>query len=216
LKPAAAVSTRSTRWRTAVSHAGNIIVLAVASACASHPPDAVPAGDGPYIAARPDAFVGRVIGAGYCVDFVKAAARLPRTAAWQEGTPVRDNHTIARGTAIATFEPGGSYTSQSGNHAAIYLDQDDRGIWVYDQWRGQPVHQRLIPFDGGSGAKGAARATTAGASPLSSSVAPRSHEVTCQAHRPSSAAHGPSKLTGQPSAFIGADYRSHSERRRPV
>ena len=47
----------------------------------------------------------------------------------------------------------GSYTSESGNHAAIYLYQDDRGIWVYDQWQGQPVHKRLIGFQGGSGAK---------------------------------------------------------------
>jgi hypothetical protein len=94
-----------------------------------------------------------VIGAGYCVDFVKAAAGVPRTAAWQEGAEVRGNPDIVRGTAIATFEPDGSYTSESGNHAAIYLSQDDHGIWVYDQWRGQPVHKRLIRFEGGSGAK---------------------------------------------------------------
>jgi hypothetical protein len=92
-----------------------------------------------------------VIGAGHCVDFVKAAACVPRTAAWQEGAEVRGNPHIARGTA--TFESDGSYTSESGNHAAIYLSQDDRGIWVYDQWQGQPVHKRLIPFEGGSGGK---------------------------------------------------------------
>ena len=77
----------------------------------------------------------------------------PRTAAWQEGAHLRGNPLIARGTAIATFESDGSYTSESGSHAAIYLHQDDRGIWVYDQWRGQPVHKRLIRFEGGSGAK---------------------------------------------------------------
>jgi hypothetical protein len=43
------------------------------------------------------------------------------------------------------------------------VHQDDRGIWVYDQWQGQPVHKRLIRFEGGSGGKrGAAKATTAG------------------------------------------------------
>jgi hypothetical protein len=62
---------------------------------------------------------------------------------------------------IATFDSDGSYTSESGNRAAIYLSQDDHGIWVYDQWRGRPVHTRLIPFEGGSGTKWAARATTA-------------------------------------------------------
>ena len=94
-----------------------------------------------------------MIGAGYCVDFVKAAAGVPLTTAWHEGAPVRGNPHIAPGTAIATFESDGSYTSESGNHAAIYLSQDDRGIWVYDQWRSQSVHKRLIPFEDGSGGK---------------------------------------------------------------
>jgi hypothetical protein len=106
VEPAAAVSTRSARWRKALSHVGSILVLAFGSACASHTPDAEPAADGPYIAARPEAFEGRVMGAGYCVDFVKAAAGVPRTAAWQEGAKVRGNPHIARGTAIATFEIG--------------------------------------------------------------------------------------------------------------
>jgi hypothetical protein len=66
---------------------------------------------------------------------------------------VRGNPRIARGTAIATFGSDGSYASQTGNHAAIYLDQDDRGIWVYDQWQGHPVHKRLIRLEGGRGAK---------------------------------------------------------------
>jgi hypothetical protein len=153
VEPAAAASIRSTRWRTALSHVGSIVVLALGSACASQTRDVAPQADGPYIAARPEAFEGRVIGAGYCVDFVKAAAGVPRTVAWQEGAEVRGNPHIARGTVIATFDSDGSYTSESGNHAAIYLYQDDHGIWVYDQWRGQPVHKRLIRFEGGSGGK---------------------------------------------------------------
>jgi hypothetical protein len=147
-----AVLTGSTPWRTALAQVGGIVVLALGSACAS-PPDPGPQPDGPYVAASPEAFEGEVIGQGYCVDFVKAAAGLPRTAAWQAGAAVRGNPHLAPGTAIATFEADGSYTSQSGNHAAIYLSQDERGIWVYDQWRGQPVHKRLIRFAGGSGAK---------------------------------------------------------------
>ena len=137
----------------AVSHAGTVRVLVLASACASPEPGAGPRANGPYIATRPDAFEGRVIGAGYCVDFVKVAAGLPRTTDWREGAEVPGNPHIARGTAIATFESDGSYTSESGNHAAIYLYQDDHGIWVYDQWQGQPVHKRLIRFEGGSGGK---------------------------------------------------------------
>jgi hypothetical protein len=87
------------------------------------------------------------------VDFVKVAAGVPLTTLWREGAAVRGNPHLAPGTAIATFEPDGTYTSESGNHAAIYLSQDNRGIWVYDQWQGQPVHKRLIPFEGGSGPK---------------------------------------------------------------
>jgi hypothetical protein len=153
VEPAAAVSTRRTRLRTVLAHGGSIVVLAVTSACASPEPAAVPRPGGPYVATRPEAFQGRVIGGGYCVDFVKMAAGVPLTAAWREGATVRGNPNIEPGTAIATFGSDGSYTSESGNHAAIYLYQDDRGIWVYDQWQGQPVHKRLIPFEGGSGAK---------------------------------------------------------------
>jgi hypothetical protein len=162
VEPTAAVSARRTRRETALARLGSIVVLAFASACASPEPAAVPRADGPYIASRPEAFEGRVVGAGYCVDFVKASAGVPRTAAWQEGAEVHGNPHIARGTAIATFESDGSYTSESGNHAAIYLDQDDRGIWVYDQWQGQPVQKRLIRFEGGSGSNWGSKSNDGG------------------------------------------------------
>jgi hypothetical protein len=151
MEPAAAVSAHRTRWKTALARVGGIAVLALGAACASPEPGAVPRGDGPYISSRPEAFEGRVVGEGHCVDFVKAAAGVPRTDAWQEGAEVHGNPHIAPGTAIATFDSDGSYTSESGNHAAIYLYQDDRGLWVYDQWQGQAVHKRLIRFEGGSG-----------------------------------------------------------------
>ena len=32
----------------------------------------------------------------------------------------------------------------TGYHAAIYIRHDQNGIWVWDQWVGKPVHQRLI------------------------------------------------------------------------
>jgi hypothetical protein len=153
LASVAAASILSTRWRAVLLRVGSIAALAIVSACASPTPDAVPRGNGPYIAARPEAFEGRVVGAGHCVDFVKTVAGLPPTAAWREGAAVRGHPSIPRGTAIATFEADGGYTSETGNHAAIYLSQDARGIWVYDQWQGQPVHKRLIRFEGGSGAK---------------------------------------------------------------
>jgi hypothetical protein len=137
----------------ALSRIGSIVVLAVVSACASQPPPEAPGLGGAYLAAHPEAFEGRVVGAGHCVDFVKAAAGVPRTSAWRKGAPVRGNPDIARGTAIATFEPDGTYTNETGDHAAIYLYQDGRGIWVYDQWQGRPVGKRLIRFEGGTGSR---------------------------------------------------------------
>ncbi|HEX6143421.1 MAG TPA: BPSL0067 family protein [Geminicoccaceae bacterium] len=142
---------RRARWQTILARAGSIVVLAAVSACASHPPPVTARAQGPYFAARPEAFEGRVVGAGHCVDFVKAAAGAPQTSAWRKGAPVRGNPHIQRGTAVATFEADGTYTNASGNHAAIYLYQEERGIWVYDQWQGRPVHKRLIRFEGGRG-----------------------------------------------------------------
>jgi hypothetical protein len=153
MEPTAAASARRTRGENVLARVGSIAVLAFGAACASPEPVAVQRANGPYIASSPEAFEGHVVGAGHCVDFVKAAAGAPRTDAWQEGAEVHGNPHIARGTAVATFESDGSYTSESGNHAAIYLYQDDRGIWVYDQWQGQPVHKRLIRFEDGSGSK---------------------------------------------------------------
>jgi hypothetical protein len=144
-----------------LSRAGSAVLLLVGSACASSEPSPAPRAKGPYVAASPETFEGRVVGAGQCVDFVKAVAGAPHTVAWRVGAEVRGNPRVAPGTAIATFERDGSYASRSGNHAAIYLAQDERGIWVYDQWQGQPVHKRLIRFEGGSGSKWGAKSNDA-------------------------------------------------------
>ena len=106
----------------------------------------------PHVAENPEAFVGRVVGDGHCVKFVQAAAAVPRTAEWRPGAWVRGNRTIPPGTVIATFEADGTYTPETGNHAAVYVSQDGTGIRVYDQWQGQPVHERVIRFEGGWGA----------------------------------------------------------------
>jgi hypothetical protein len=105
-----------------------------------------------YVAENAQAFVGRVIDNGQCVKFVQTVTAAPRTAEWRPGAWVRGNRSIRPGTAIATFEADGTYTPATGNHAAIYVSQDETGIRVYDQWRGQPVHERVIRFEGGRGA----------------------------------------------------------------
>jgi hypothetical protein len=105
-----------------------------------------------YLARNVEAFVGRVVDNGHCVKFVQAAAAAPRTSEWRPGAWVRGNRSIPPGTAIATFEADGTYTPARGNHAAIYISQDETGIRVYDQWVGQRVHERVIKFKGGQGA----------------------------------------------------------------
>jgi hypothetical protein len=105
-----------------------------------------------YVAENGQAFIGRVVGNGHCVKFVQAAAGAPRTTEWRPGAWVRGNKTIPAGTVIATFEADGTYTPETGNHAAVYVSQDGTGIRVYDQWSGQPVHERVIRFEGGWGA----------------------------------------------------------------
>ena len=117
-----------------------------------------------YVAENGQAFIGRVVGNGNCVKFVQAAAEAPRTTEWRPGAWVRGNKTIPAGTVIATFEADGTYTPETGNHAAIYVSQDGTGIQVYDQWYGQPVHERVIRFEGGGERGAAARATMANSS----------------------------------------------------
>lgn len=104
-----------------------------------------------YFAQHPESYVGQVVGNGQCVAYVRAAAGAPPTAQWTQGDKVRDSG-IVSGTAIATFQDGHYQNHTNGDsHAAIYIEQDGNGLWVYDQWTGQPVHKRLIRFRGGAG-----------------------------------------------------------------
>lgn len=98
--------------------------------------------------------LGKTIGSGQCVAFVEAAAKTPHTAQWTRGRIVAGDATIAEGTAIATFDPAGTYGNHTDgrSHGAIYVSQvAGQGLAVYDQWLGQPVHQRTIHFRNGTG-----------------------------------------------------------------
>ena len=105
-----------------------------------------------YIAQAPESHQGTVVGSGQCVAFVEQASGAPLTSAWHCGDKVRGNPTIQKGTAIATFDANGKYTNSTDgtSHAAIYMGQDAIGLQVWDQWKGQPVHQRTIRFQGGA------------------------------------------------------------------
>jgi len=106
----------------------------------------------PYIARDPQSYQGTVVGTGQCVAFVEAASGAPHTSLWKKGRLVKGDVTVVAGTAIATFGPEGTYTNSvdGTSHGAIYVSQNAAGITVWDQWTHQPVHQRLIRFQGGA------------------------------------------------------------------
>lgn len=106
------------------------------------------------IVSNPERWAGQVIGNGHCVRFLQIAGNLPHTTRWRRGPQVRGNQ-VRPNTAIATFggNPPHKYTSHTDGsaHAAVFIEELPEGLRVWDQWRGQPVHQRLIQFRGGKG-----------------------------------------------------------------
>jgi len=93
---------------------------------------------------------GNIVGDGQCVALVQQCTRAPHTSSWRQGSPVRGNIGIQRGAAVATFEKGKYPNQAHGNHAAIYISQDAKGIQVYDQWASNKlgVHVRTIKWGG--------------------------------------------------------------------
>src|SRR5271166_1218588 len=111
-------------------------------------------GSGSFVAASYSQYLGQSVGSGQCAVLVEAAdPSVGMTSTWVQGAAVQGNTSLAPGTIIATFGPDGTYTGlQDGSaHAAIYLGQNGQGIQVEDQWAGQPVHLRTIPWTSVSG-----------------------------------------------------------------
>jgi hypothetical protein len=106
-----------------------------------------------FVSSRHDQHMGKVIGTGHCVPFVREVTGAPITTQWRRGAKVRDNPDLAIGTAIATFDPNGLYGNHvdGRSHAAVLIAVRDNGLLVVDQWVGQSVHQRVIRFRDGSG-----------------------------------------------------------------
>ena len=101
----------------------------------------------------------KYVGNGHCVILVlDAVPSLGNTVHWVRGDHVYGNASLEPGTPIATFNDVGVYGNRRGgrSHAALYLDQDESGIYVIDQWRptrksrGQRPKQRFIPWTGGA------------------------------------------------------------------
>ena len=112
----------------------------------------------PFIANDPERFLGQSVATGHCVPYVQAASGAPLTRDWRRGVPVKGGN-IPRGTAIATFDPDGTYGNHTDgrSHAAILKEEVAGGLLVWDQWRNAPpmpdqvVHERLIRFRAGQG-----------------------------------------------------------------
>jgi hypothetical protein len=106
-----------------------------------------------FTAERPQQYVGQVVGDGHCVAYVREAATVPHTSEWIEGELVWQAPNIQRGTAIATFAADGRYANATdgSSHAAIFLESDDAGFLVFDQWVGHAVAKRYIRCKGGNG-----------------------------------------------------------------
>lgn len=94
------------------------------------------------------------VGSHECVALVQHFAKAPTTMHWEEGEKVRGAKNLRPGTAIATFSKGKYGNRRTGNHAALYLAQNEHGIWVIEQFRnikdGQ-IAKRYIPFRDGEG-----------------------------------------------------------------
>ena len=106
----------------------------------------------PYVYPEVDGLDGHeLVGTHQCVALVQAYAKAPRTFDWKQGAAVRGKLLLPKGTAIATFEDGVYKSRPHGNHAALYVSQDQGGIWVVDQWKSDTklkVSKHYLQFKG--------------------------------------------------------------------
>jgi len=146
---------RSTHWLISIRCIGTIYLLLSLSACVvikqplpGKPSDSIPSStqqaysDNTLICQRANNYAGKQVGDGQCVSLIKLCSDAPDTNHWRPGKKVL-GQSLAPGTVIATFK-NNRYPNQPGYHAAIYIRQDQYGIWVWDQWVGKAVHKRLI------------------------------------------------------------------------
>jgi hypothetical protein len=80
--------------------------------------------------------VGKVEGTGQCVALVQKFSGLGATATWKPGQTVKAGDLLVAAPA-ATFVKGVYPNQPSGNHAVVVLDKTDKGILVFDQYKGR-------------------------------------------------------------------------------
>ena len=109
----------------------------------------------PTVATQPERHVGKSVGSGQCVGYVREVTGLPPTSQWRRGVLARGAD-LAPGTAISTFGRNGRYPNsmRGDSHCAILLEETADGLRVLDQWiagEPRPVSERVIRFHGGQG-----------------------------------------------------------------
>ena len=78
-------------------------------------------------------------GKGECVGLIKAL--VPgligvSTQMWRKGAYVKDSPKLLRGTAIATFDPDGTFAhADTGQHAMIFVAHAGARMWVLEQYK---------------------------------------------------------------------------------
>jgi len=100
-------------------------------------------------------YKGQTAKDGTATAFVQDAAKLPDPSKWGKGTKV-GGAVIRAGTPIATFKADGTHAPGTGSHSALYITQNAKGVWVYDQYKTatgeqRPVDTRFIRFKNGKG-----------------------------------------------------------------
>ncbi|MCG9734773.1 BPSL0067 family protein [Pseudoalteromonas shioyasakiensis] len=87
----------------------------------------------------------KLVSTGSCAALVQYYTKVGVTSGWVAGEEVLGSKIIKRGTAIATFVNGDYPNLPSGNHAALFVEQNDTSITVVDQWEAlQKPHKRVI------------------------------------------------------------------------
>jgi hypothetical protein len=104
------------------------------------------------IATGYEEYMGEAVDNGQCVRLLQVVAPgIGHTSTWRPGVLARGSG-APRGTCIATFTPDGRYGNHTDgtSHAAILLEEQPDGLLVFDQWKGQPCHERVIRDKGGA------------------------------------------------------------------
>ena len=105
-----------------------------------------------FVATDPYEAMGHVVDNGHCMRHVQVCHGVTHSSTLRRGAKVDEN--TPPGAIIATFSDDGRYTNSldGSSHIAVFLScNPDGSINVVDQWRGQPVHERVIRDKGGEG-----------------------------------------------------------------